>query len=205
MIRRAFINPIANWPNCILRRKNIERRLNITKKVLAGLDAGNDSIRGRIFPKLGGEYLKFNDYQKATDYLIQGLNISRRSNDKPGLLTSLNNLGELNLKQNRLILAERQLLEAGSIAKSLDNKQELLKYYNSMKALDSTKRRFDRAFVWQREYYNLKSSLDKNAISLSTEAALEFDPDFDKASITKTVDPSTDDKLVSGAKTGCQI
>ena len=53
-----------------------------------------------------------------------------------------------------------------------------------MKALDSTKRKFDRAFSWQRRYYDLKTTLDKDNINLELQSnnttQLELDPNFDK-------------------------
>ncbi|WP_034043374.1 tetratricopeptide repeat-containing sensor histidine kinase [Wocania ichthyoenteri] len=165
-------------------KKEHRKAIEYYEKVLANVDTDNDSIRGSVFPKLGGEYLKFNDYDKATKYLIQGYNINIRSKDKSSLLTVLNNLGDLNLQQKRLVLAEKQLREAGAIAKELDNKNELLRHYKLMKALDSTKRKFDRAFVWQREYYKLKNELNKNSISVNLKTndtpKLELDPNFDK-------------------------
>lgn len=169
-------------------KKEHRKAIEYYKKVLENIDSKNDSIRGNIFPKLGGEYLKFNDYDTATKYLIQGYNINVRSKNKPNLLTTLNNLGDLNLQQRRLVLAEKQLLEAGTIAKELDNKNELLRHYKLMKALDSTKRKFDRAFVWQRKYYSLKNELDRSNISsdinTNTKFSLELDPNFDKEIIT---------------------
>ena len=54
-----------------------------------------------------------------------------------------------------------------------------------MKALDSTRQRFDRAYVWQREYYSLQNSLDRASIKINNnikppEKLLELDPNFDK-------------------------
>ncbi|WP_282134411.1 tetratricopeptide repeat-containing sensor histidine kinase [Seonamhaeicola maritimus] len=169
-------------------KKEHRKAIEYFEKVLAATDAENVVVRGNIYSKLGGEYLKFNDYAKATDYLVQAYNISIRSIDQSSLLPVLNNLGDLNLRKSRLIVAERQLLQAGAIAKELDNKVELLKHYKLMKSLDSTKRRFDRAFVWQREYYNLKHELDMAQILVKTEPEdainLELDPGFDQ--IVKT-------------------
>jgi two-component system, sensor histidine kinase and response regulator len=158
-------------------RKSIEYYETVIKMV--GND--NDSIKGNVLPKLGGEYLKFNDYETATKYLLEGLSLNRKLNNKLGLVISLNNLGELNYNQKKLILAEDQLYEAGTLAKSINNKTELLKYYRLMKAIDSTKRKFDRAYYWQREYYTLKSSLDKSTIFKDSVSgsALELNPDFD--------------------------
>ncbi|TWO34402.1 tetratricopeptide repeat protein [Seonamhaeicola sediminis] len=163
-------------------KKEHRKAIEYYEKVLT--NNTDNSTRGKIYSKLGGEYLKFNDYNKATEYLVQAYNINIRSEDRNGLLPVLNNLGDLNLRKSRLIVAERQLLQAGAIAKELDNKEELLKHYKLMTALDSTKRRFDKAFVWQREYYNLKNELDKKTSSFNTKAdsevALELDPNFDQ-------------------------
>ena len=160
-------------------KKEHRKAIEYYEKVLSHVKIDNDSIREHIFPKLGGEYLQFNDYDKATEYLIKGLNLNRRSNNSEGLLYALNNLGKLNLKQRRLVTAEQQLLEAGAIAKRLDNKPELLKHYDLMKDLDSTRRRFDRAFVWQREYYNLKKSIDKNITNLNIEPIVSSPSNID--------------------------
>ncbi len=176
-------------------KKEHRKAIEYYEKVLNSVGTNNDSIRGSVFPKLGGEYLKFNDYEQATKYLIQGYNLNIRSKNKPSLLTVLNNLGDLNLQQRRLILAEKQLLEAGAIAKELNNKNELLRHYKLMKALDSTKRRWDRVVVWQREYFKLKNELNKNSISvdLSTNEIpkLELDPNFDKE-VTKPDNTETE-------------
>lgn len=167
--------------------QNKEHRKAIDYYEIVLNDVDNDSIRGQIFPKLGGEYLKFNDYEKAANYLIKGLNLNRRSKDEASLLIALNNLGDLNLQQSRLNTAEQQLFEAGTIAKKINNNTELLRHYKLMKALDSTRKRFNRAYVWQREYYNLKISLDKPKVTTIAEDKLELDPSFDKTEeATKT-------------------
>ncbi len=165
-------------------KKEYRKAIEYYEKVIDGNIGKNDSIRAQIYPKLGGEYLKFNDYEKASKYLIEGYNLNTRIKNDSNLLIALNNLGNLNLQQNRLILAERQLLEAGTIAKKIDNKTELLKHYKLMKALDSTKRKFERAFTWQRKYYDLKNSLDKKTITIDTKTKvsdeLELDSNFNK-------------------------
>ncbi|ULC60268.1 tetratricopeptide repeat-containing sensor histidine kinase [Flaviramulus sp. BrNp1-15] len=169
-------------------KKEHRKAIQYFEKVLASSESDNDSIRGHIYPKLGGQYLEFNDYSKASGYLVQGYNINIRNDNKADLLITLNNLGDLNIQQNRLVLAEKQLLEAGEIAKNIDNKTELLKHYKLMKTLDSTRRRFDKAFVWQREYYELNNALKRNDVTVNTNniepQLLELDPNFDKPDVT---------------------
>ncbi|PIY11212.1 MAG: ATP-binding protein, partial [Flavobacteriaceae bacterium CG_4_10_14_3_um_filter_33_47] len=163
-------------------KKEYRKSIEYYETVLELAGASNDSIRASILPKLGGEYLKFNDFDRASTYLDQGLILNRRTKNKLGLTISLNNLGALNLSQKKLILAEQQLLEAGLLAKSINHKAELLRYYKLMKDLDSTKKKFDRAYVWQREYYDLKNSLEKKKTGKDTltEATLELNPNFNE-------------------------
>ncbi|GAA4268041.1 tetratricopeptide repeat-containing sensor histidine kinase [Hyunsoonleella aestuarii] len=181
-------------------KKEHRKAIEYYNKVL-NANQSNDSITGQVSAKLGGEYLQFNDFDNASKYLLQSLNINRRIKNESGLLTSLNNLGALNLQQRRLILAERQLLEAGSIAKRIDNKQELLTYYDLMKTLDSTKRRFDRAFVWQREYFTLKNTLNKENITNNVIPEMNLDSEL---GVTETTDSeniaSTNNEILSDSQ-----
>ncbi|SEQ11686.1 Signal transduction histidine kinase [Hyunsoonleella jejuensis] len=183
--------------------KEHRKAIEFFEKVLNGVTGKTDSIKSNVLPKLGGEYLAFNDYDSAAKYLIQGLTINRRSNNESNLVTTLNNLGKLNLNQGRLRTAEQQLYEAGILAKKLKDTDELLKYYGLMKALDSTTRRFDRAFVWQRRFYSLKDSINKNNSVTKTlditpkDLSLNFDaPETKPQAESKNIIPSgNDDKL----------
>ena len=184
---RGIVNTNIQLAELYSHIKEYRKAIDYYENVLAFSRANNDSIRGHIYPKLGNEYLKFNDYSKASEYLLEGLTLSRKSNNKVGLMLALNGLGDLNLRQNKLVLAEQQLYEAGTLAKDINNNTELLKYYKLMKVLDSTKKRFDRAFIWQREYYNLKEKIEKNStnnLEANDKIDLEFNPDFDKALAT---------------------
>ncbi len=168
-------------------KKEHRKAIEYYEKILDGVGGNTDSIRAIVLPKLGGEYLQFNDYEKAKKYLVQGYNLNYKSEDQANLLTVLNNLGDLNLRENRLVLAEKQILEAGAIAKKINNNVELLKHYKLMKALDSTRRRFDRAYKWQREYYNLLNTLNENTTTNINKApaGFELDPDFDENELPK--------------------
>ena len=158
------------------RRKENRKAIEYYEKVMRNLKADNDTIRGQILPKLGGEYLQFKDFDKSALYLIQGLQLNRKTNNRVGLLTSLNNLANLNLQRNFLNTAEAQLLEARDIAKDLDNKEALLTNYQLLKSLDSTKRNFARAYVWQREYYELKNRLNENIKNSFSENISQIEP-----------------------------
>lgn len=181
-------------------KKEHRKAIEYYEKVIESSESDNDSIRGNVFAKLGGEYLMFNDYDKATKYLIQGYNINTRTKNKASLLLVLNNLGDLNLKQGRLNTAEKQLLEAGQIAKSLNNKTELLRHYKLMKSLDSTRRRFDRAFIWQREYYELNNSLKKTEIKPITNTEKPVDVELIPNLENKPLANTSSNKITSAEK-----
>ena len=157
----GIITSSINLGELYSREKENRKAIQYFENVLSIIDKDNDSLRGVILPKLGGEYLQFKDYDKSSLYLIQGLQLNRKTNNENGLLISLNNLGKLNFERGYYNTAEAQLLEAGNIAKSINNEIELLANYKQLKSLDSTRRNFARAYVWQREYYELRNSINR--------------------------------------------
>lgn len=146
-------------------------RLNLLKKdypkailhyenALANINPENQNLRANILPELGGAHVKTKEYKTATKYLFESLELNKQLKNDQGILKSLNNLGELNILNNHFKTAEKQLLEAGYLGRKIDNKIELLESYKLMKALDSTKGKFESAFAWQREYNKVKSKFD---------------------------------------------
>ncbi|GAB1856582.1 hypothetical protein MHTCC0001_14170 [Flavobacteriaceae bacterium MHTCC 0001] len=150
-------------------RKSIE----FYEKALTIDNGKTKTLRGDILPSLGGEYLQFNDYEKAAKYLVQGVKLNRRNRNETNLLVSLNNLASLNLSQDDLKTARKQLTEARVLARKIKDQNELLRNYNLMKALDSTQKNFASAFVWQRRYYTLKDSLNKAKNTPAKNIAIE--------------------------------
>ncbi|MGG5487490.1 tetratricopeptide repeat-containing sensor histidine kinase [Gaetbulibacter sp. PBL-D1] len=145
-------------------RKEHRKAIEYFEKVLNLLDTENDNdLRGEILPRIGEEYLQFREYEKAAEYLLEGLKYNRNTQNEDGLIRSLNSIGHLNLKQNKLKLAQAQLDEAYSIAKNGVNKHELLKNYKLHKELDSIQKQYQNAFFWQGKYYDLKTELDKES------------------------------------------
>ncbi|HLV15819.1 MAG TPA: ATP-binding protein [Xanthomarina sp.] len=178
-------------------QKEHRKSIEYYERVLKQTTPDNDSIRSEILPKLGGEYLQFNDYNKAFELLVEGLKLNRNSNNLQGILVSLNNLGNLNLHRKLLKTAENQLLEAKSIAENINNKNEQLKNYGLLKTLDSTNNRFDRAFKWQREYHQLQNELAK------TKAETKLEPEttviIDNLGMSSLIDNKIEAKLQAEA------
>lgn len=144
------------------KRKEHRKAIEYYESVLAMLNPETDQLlRGEILPRIGEEYLNFKDYDKATEYLIEGLKFNRESNDKEGILRALNSIGHLNLERKNTRIAESQILEAHNLAKEVQNNEELLKNYKLLMALDSTKGKFQSAYRWQRDYFYLKQNLDQ--------------------------------------------
>ncbi|WP_194766079.1 ATP-binding protein [Tamlana sp. I1] len=168
-------------------RKEHRKAIEIYETLIENTNPKNDSILGHLYPKLGGEYLEFNDFEKASNYLNEGYDINVLKTNKTDLLITLNNLANLNISQNKLTLAEEQLLKAGEIAKNSNNKPELLKQYKLLKALDSLRQRFEKAYAWQRAYYELKEEIQQEKAALNTKINESFDVlEFDTVNIAST-------------------
>jgi signal transduction histidine kinase len=142
------------------KRKEHRKAIEFYEQTMSLLNSETDQdLRGEILPRIGYEYLQFREYDKATNYLLEGLQYNRKTKNQEGVLISLNAIGSLNIEQNQLKLAEIQLAEALEIAEQTDNKNELLKNYRLQIALDSTRGYYQNAFNWQRKYFNLKETL----------------------------------------------
>ncbi|MDW5290467.1 tetratricopeptide repeat-containing sensor histidine kinase [Formosa sp. PL04] len=139
--------------------KEHRKAIEYYERILMFKNENQDSIRSEILPKLGQEYLQFRDFEKADTYLSESLILNRNNNNTLGLIESLNASGELNQKQNKNRLAEKQLLEAFSLLKTNTNKANELKNYWLLKIVDSTQRNYQRAFMWQNKFHALKDSL----------------------------------------------
>ena len=140
----------------------IKKAIEYYEKALDILNPKTDQdLRGEILPKLGSEYLRFKEYDKASEYLVEGLKYNRQQDNKEGILRALNAIGNLNLQKKKVKLAEKQLNEAYEIAQKINNKTELLENYKLHIALDSTRGYFQNAFFWQNKFYNLKDSLSQ--------------------------------------------
>lgn len=189
------------------KRKEHRKAIEYYETVLAMLNPETDqSLRGEILPRIGEEYLKFKDYDKAAEYLVEGLKFNRRINDKEGILRALNSIGHLNLEQKNTRLAESQIYEAHNLAKGVGNNEELLKNYKLLMALDSTKGKFQNAYRWQREYYSLKQTLDReNQPQLpintdSIEDALENESNIESTAITSGKEPESNTNQIKSLK-----
>ncbi|MCB4806639.1 tetratricopeptide repeat protein [Tamlana sp. 62-3] len=151
-------------------KKEHRKAIEVYENMLAN-DSLNRSDRAHLYPKLGGEYLKFNDFENASKYLIRGYNLNVNNNKTEDFLIVLNHLSQLNINKNRLVIAEKQLQKSGELAKKLNSNKELLRHYMLMKTLDSIKKRFDKAYIWQQKYYELNTAILKEQNQLSNQIA----------------------------------
>ena len=143
-------------------RKEYRKSIEYYEKLLSFLDPKKDqNLRGEILPRIGEEYLQFNDYTKATTYLLEGLKLNRANKNKAGILRSLNSIAKLNIQQRKIRTAEIQLNEAFTLIKQVNDDVELLKNYKLRVSIDSIKGNYKNAFYWQGKYHTLKNTLDK--------------------------------------------
>ena len=172
-------------------RKEHRKAIEYYEKLLNFLDVskeGDQIIRGDVLPRIGDQYLQFNDYEKSASYLLQGLRLNRRTNNKLGILKSLNSLANLNFKQRKVRLAEVQLNEAYALTNQVKNDEQLLKNYKLRVAIDSTNGNFKSAFKWQADYHALKNKLDE-------EKATPFVFEEEPIDISQPTDTTTDDSV----------
>ncbi len=143
-------------------RKEHWKAIEYYEKTIRCLDTILDkNILGEILPNIGSEYVRFRNYNKAKPYLYKWLKFNRKNNNKNGVLSALNTLGEMNMQLNKLKTAAIQIDEANTIANDINNKKELLKNYKLHRDLDSIRGRYQNAFSWQSKYYDLKQKLTK--------------------------------------------
>ena len=157
-------------------RREHRRAIEFYEKLLLLINPEKDQkLKGDIMAKIGNEYLQFNDYDRAAEYLVEGLKYNRTIKNNDGVLSTLNAIANLNIKQKNIRLAEMQLDEAYQLAQNSDNKFELLKNYKLQKELDSIKGAFQGAFQWQSKYYKLKSELEKSQVTQLEENVTGFE------------------------------
>lgn len=166
-------------------RKAIEH-YNATLKLL---DVSETQLKADILPKIAEEYLEFNDYDKASELLIEGLKLNRETNNEIGILKSYNTLGLLNFRKGKFKSAKLQLDRASKILSSINDNEELLKNYHYRKQVDSALGNFKNAFYWQNKYYNLKKELglDKTVETVYVEKPVTENTE----NVTNLVDTNT--------------
>jgi len=142
-------------------RKEHRKAIEYYENVLRMLNPKQDqALRGEILPRIGNEYLQFKDYDNANKYLAEGLQYNRSINNKDGMLRTLNSIGQLNLEQGNLKVAQMHIAEAYNYAKGTTDKIEVLKNYRLLMKIDSTNNNFQSAYNWQRQYFSLKEELE---------------------------------------------
>ncbi len=156
----GLVNANKELGDIYTKKKNYNQAVSYYESALGYADVGDKNLRAEILPYLGDAYLKDKDYKTAERYLAEAIRLNRKLKNKKEILIALNSLGDLNLQENRLKTAEAQLLEAGNLGRTSNNDTQLLRNYMLMKTLDSTKGKFESAFVWQREYHELKEKIE---------------------------------------------
>ncbi len=184
----GIIMSTKNIAHLYSERKEHRKAIEYYEAVLAMINPLTDqNLRGEVLPRIGEEYLRSNDFAKASEYLEEGLTYNRKTNNKDGILRALNSIAHLNLEKKYTRLAEGQIFEAHKLAKNTENNEELLKNYKLLMTLDSIKGKFQNAYKWQREYFTLKHHLDsENQLTLPTNTD-SIEERFENDSITDII------------------
>ncbi|TXD84897.1 tetratricopeptide repeat protein [Subsaximicrobium wynnwilliamsii] len=160
-------------------RKEHRRAIEYYEDVLGLLNAAeDDTLKGEILPRIGVEYLEFKNYEKAGNYLAEGLKFNRNIKNSDGIVRSLNAMGSLNMQQGKTRLARIQINEAHDLAERITDKSQLLTNYRLQKEWDSINKNFQNAFFWQGKYYTLKTALDKENTPILPTITEDSQPDL---------------------------
>ena len=191
-----------NLADLYLQKKDYNKTIRYYENALNYAKTDDNTLKAEILPELGGAYIKIEEYKTAANYLVQGIKLNRRLKNEKGIIKSLNNLGELNLLKKRYKIAEEQLLEAGNLGRSSDNKKALLENYKLMKSLDSTRGDFEGAFGWQNQVIEIQRRLDAENPKFTKpkidEAAIaEIDTEKPKVTDEAAITPAINEDLVS--------
>lgn len=162
-------NTSKNIANLYALQNDHEHAIAYYKNTLKLLNTTTDKkLKGEILTKIGAEFMLHEDYANAEKYLITALQYNRNQNNKTQLVSTLNNIGALNINKHKLKPAKAQLNEAYTIAKSNNNNKELLYNYLLQKKIDSTEQNYQNSFFWQSKYYDLKNRLSDDGFIKNT-------------------------------------
>lgn len=142
-------------------KKEYQKAIYYFNNVLASIDTSDTILRGDVLTKIGSSYLSLNNLDQAKEYITQGLRLNRRLNNDHGILIGLNTSGELYLRERKPIVAERLLYEATTLARTVQDEEQLIKNYGLRAKLDSVENNFKLAYIWQRRHYELKNKVEK--------------------------------------------
>ncbi|MGV6832622.1 MAG: tetratricopeptide repeat-containing sensor histidine kinase [bacterium] len=127
-------------------------------------DGKDDSLKAKILPCIGEEYLLFKDYTNAEPYLREGLSFNRTLKRNKGTFKSLNNLADLRLQQNRLRASINFIAEASKIAPSISDDKLKMQHFRVRAKYDSVDKNYERAYNWQRQYNDLRIKLERQKL-----------------------------------------
>ena len=145
--------------------EDYRRSIDHYDRILSLLNPEEDKrLLSEITVNLGRSYLSANEKDNASSNLLQGLTLSRSQDYKLGILKSLNGIGQLNAENQRFNLAEKQLNEANLIARQLGADDELLYNLKIRTDLHFNRNAFKDAFIFQKEYFELKEKLNTKKI-----------------------------------------
>ncbi|WP_452228689.1 MULTISPECIES: tetratricopeptide repeat-containing sensor histidine kinase [unclassified Lacinutrix] len=150
-----------NLGDLFYNKNEYQKAIYYFNNVLASIDTSDTILRGDVLTKIGSSYLSLNNLDQAKEYVTQGLRLNRRLNNDLGTLIALNTSGELYLRERKPIVAERLLYEATTLARTVQDEEQLIKNYGLRAKLDSVENNFKLAYIWQRRHYELKSKVEK--------------------------------------------
>lgn len=126
----------------------------------------NDEEKSSVLPLMANEYLMLNNTVKARELFAESLQISKKIDNKKSTLLSLIGLAKINIRNastNNYQQANYQLEEALRLSESLGDDDIVLELYKVKKDFDSARGKYQSAFEWQKQYFELKEKIIKKS------------------------------------------
>lgn len=108
---------------------------------------------------IGSNYFELKNYDKAKIYIERALNLKKELNDSWGQIGTYLVLSKLNTKTNKFVAAEKNILAALEMAKSINAKKRIADVYKDMSDFYLLIGRKDLAIDYLNKYVEAKDSL----------------------------------------------
>ncbi|MBI5217999.1 MAG: tetratricopeptide repeat protein [Bacteroidia bacterium] len=122
-------------------------------------DVGDNKNISHVSNYMGKTYMELKEYKKAEQFFFKSLSISERGYFKEGIASSALNLGELYIKAHRMKDAIKYYELALSIAKVTNQKDILVKVYDTLEDLYADQSDYKKAWIYNKLYSMVKDGI----------------------------------------------
>jgi sensor histidine kinase YesM len=151
---------LINLGNSYSELKQYERaRKFYNQSLVISRSLGSQRTTATTLSNIGGVLNDLGQYDSALVYHLQALSIREQTSQKDKILASLIRVGETYLFLREYPLATRYLLRSLSLSKEFQSKPNLRYAYQTLSALYSAQRNFEKAYEYHQLFVAMKDSV----------------------------------------------